>query len=655
MKIILAEYRGFCYGVKRAIETAYACIGQGPVYTLGPIIHNPQLVQRLSEQGVVMANTLEQIPAGRVIIRSHGVGPEVYDQARARSLEVVDATCPHVRKAQQAARQLAEKGYYVAVVGEPNHPEVKSIVAWAGERVTVVETPADAQNLPYHEQLGVVAQTTFASDQFNTIVDILKTKCREIEVSRTICTATDQRQQAAIKLARKVDVMVVVGGKNSANTSRLAELCRLQGCPTYHVETAQELKIDWFTGVQTVGITAGASTPDWIIEEVYSKMQEFDQLLDQDMKPLEPGVILKGRVVGVRKDEVFVDIGHKGEGVIPLTELAYPVPENASDVVSEGDEIDVYVLAPEGDDGPVKLSKVKADNIVAWEKLQAAAQANETVTGKVTAVVKGGLAVSLYGVRGFVPASQVAVQHVADLTPYVGQTLELLPIEIDQAKQKIVLSRRKVLEQEQQRRAEELFSRLAEGQIVTGTVSRIADFGVFVDLGGVDGLIHISDLSWHRVKNPTEVVNIGDEVQVFVQKVDPKAKRISLSLKRVQRDPWYDVVEGLREGMTVAGKVTKLAKFGAFVEVKPGVEGLVHLSELADRRVASAQEVVEVGQTVTVKILGIDKENKRISLSIAQAQQDAERADYQRFLSQESNTLGVTIGEKFGHLFGRKG
>lgn len=655
MKILLAEHRGFCYGVERAVKLARDCAGRpGPAATLGPIIHNPQLVSRLAEQGVVAVDDLDSIPEGTVIIRSHGVGPAVYDQAAARSLTVVDATCPHVKKAQTAARELKDEGYQVVVVGERDHPEVRSIVAWAGEEAAVVETTAEAEAIPEAPRLGVVAQTTFPPARFAEIVAVLETKTADIKVNRTICTATELRQQAAVELAAKVDVMIVVGGKSSANTTRLAQLCEQAGTRVYKIETAQELDKSWFQGVDAAGITAGASTPDWVIEEVYQKMQEFDQTMEQQLNKVETGGIVKGKVVRVRDDEVFVDIGYKAEGIIPLAELAYPQPAKADEAVKEGDEIDVYVIDADSSEGAIKLSKLRADNALAWDKLEAAMNAKQPVEGKVSEAVKGGLSVAVFGVRGFVPASQADIRFVEDLKAFVGQTFSLLPIEIDRDKKRVVLSRRALLEEERRQREAEAFARLQVGQTVHGTVRRLADFGAFVDVGGIDGLIHISDLSWHRVKTAAEVVSVGDEVDVVVLKLDPATRKISLSLKAVQRDPWFDTVESLTEGAIIPGKVTKTSKFGAFVEVAKGVEGLVHISELDDRRVATAEEAVTAGQEVMVKVLGVDKKAKRISLSIAQAKHDSERAEYSRFLQDSGKGLGVTIGDKLGHLFKRE-
>jgi len=654
MQIHLAEHRGFCYGVKRAIETVERCIDSGgKAHTLGPIIHNPQMVSELAKKGVSPAKDLDEIAEGTVIIRSHGVGPQIYQDAEAKNLTVVDATCPHVKKAQQAAYELMKEGYPVIIIGERDHPEVKSIVSWTHEQGVIVESIDDAERLPFQQRLGVVVQTTFSGELFEQILAIVKQKCTDMQVKRTICTATDLRQQAAAALAVKMDSMVIIGGKNSANTARLAEVCRQSGCPVYHIETADELKPEWFSNDLHVGVSAGASTPEWIIEEVVHRMEQFNQSLTDSVNQLTKGSIIKGKVVSVRQDEVYVDIGYKAEGIIALSELADPVPANAAEIVTKDQEIDVYVLDTDSADDTVRLSKVQADKIITWSKLEAAAKEETTLECKVTEVVKGGLVVSINGIRGFIPASQAALRFVDDLASFIGQTLTVIPIELDEQKQRVVLSHRKVLQEEQQKKEQAIFAKLKVGDVVPGVVRRLVDFGAFVDIGGVEGLIHISDLAWQRVKTPSEILQIDDKIEVFVLKLDPQLKKISLSLKQIQQDPWLEQIKSFSEGQIVAGTVVKTTKFGAFVKLANGVEGLVHLSELADRRVATAEEVVQAGQDINVKILGIDKDNKRISLSLVKALEEAERAEYQDYLGVQSGS-GTTIGDKLGHLFGRK-
>lgn len=655
VKIYLAEHRGFCYGVERAVGMARQCAGQsGNAATLGPLIHNPQMVKHLADMGVGVIDDLAAMKDGTVIIRSHGAGPAVFRQAEQRNLTVVDATCPHVRQAQIAAVQLRDEGYRVVVVGERKHPEVISIVAWAGDEAVVVETPVQAGELPQAARLGVVAQTTFAPEQFDAIVAVLESKAPDVKIERTICSATELRQRAAVLLAARVAVMIVIGGRNSANTTRLAQLCEQAGARVYHIETADELEEQWFRGIDAAGVTAGASTPDWVIEEVCRKMQELNQTVDQEIIKIEKGSIIKGKVVRVRDDEVFVDIGYKAEGVVPLSELACPPLAAAGDVVHEGDEIEVMVVDDDSADGAVKLSKVRADAQLAWDKLAAALESKQPVEGRVIEAVKGGLSVSVLGVRGFVPASQADVRYVEDLKVFEGQTFSLLPIEIDRDKKRVVLSRRAILDEERRQREAEAITRLQPGQVIRGTVRRLADFGAFVDVGGIDGLIHISDLAWERVKTPADVVSVGDEVEVSVLKVDPQTRKISLSLKATQQDPWFAAVANLEVGSIIPGKVTKTSKFGAFVQIAKGVEGLVHISELDDRRVASADEAVSAGQEVQVKVLGVDKKGKRISLSIAQAKQERERAEYSSYIQDSDKGLSVTIGDKLGHLFKRE-
>lgn len=651
MDIVLADHRGFCYGVRRAVALATQPPPRLPAYTLGPIIHNPQLVARLARQGVRPVDSISDIPAGTVIFRSHGVAPSAYQQAKERGLAVVDATCPHVRKAQQAVRAFVEQGYQVVVVGEAAHPEVQSVIAWAGQPVQVVETVEDAARLPAAPRLAVVAQTTINASLLAAVVEVLRPKCQDLQVSHTICQATSQRQQAARDLASQVEVMVVIGGKNSANTTRLAELCRATGTPTYHVETADELRPAWFAGVKRAGVTAGASTPDWIIEEVIGRMQDMDQIYD--VKPLEKDTVIKGTVVSVSNEGVVVDTGHKEEGLIPLHELAYPVPADPAAVVKPGDEIEVYVLSTDNGEGNVLLSKVKADAMKTWEALAAALDEHRPLTCQVTEVVKGGLSVAVMGVRGFIPASQVELHFVADLTPYVGQEVTALPIEVDTQRHKVVLSRRRYLEEERQKKAQEVFASIEAGQTRKGIVRRLTDYGAFVDLGGVDGLLHVSEMSWERVKNPADVISVGDEIDVYILKKDDATGRISLSLKQTQRNPWYDAVADLASGQILTGTVTKTTSFGAFVKLPTGVEGLVHISQLAKRRVATTEEVVKQGDTVKVKILGIDRERQRISLSIKAAEDDDDRSSYRSYMAGQHNTR-VTLGDTLGHLFEKK-
>lgn len=639
MKISKARHAGFCFGVKRALEVAeQATQGKNlPIYTLGPLIHNQQVVDRLTGQGVQVAKQVVDVANGTLIIRSHGVAEKTLLEAENRGLEVINATCPFVKKAQMHARELYENGYQVVVVGDKKHPEVVGIVGWTNDQALVVESPEEARTLPNYEKIGVVAQTTQIYSNFAQVVEILKDKCQEIKVHNTICNATGERQKATSDLAQEVDVMIVVGGTNSANTQKLARLCRVTGTPTYLIETAQDLQEEWFDGVQHVGITAGASTPDWIIEEVKTKMTEMNGLNDEmdqmameealnkmgdmadafEIKEARKGDLVVGTVVQINDDEVLVDIRSKSEGVIPMRELSFGSVD-PSDAVKVGDKIEVVILRVEDNEGKIICSKQRADAQKAILGLEKAFEEGTVVTGKVTEVVKGGLLVDL-GLRAFMPASLVDRGFVENLQSFVGQTISAKIVEYNKEKGRVVLSRKVVLEAEAAKQKEQTMQDLSEGQVRKGVVRRLTNFGAFVDLGGVDGLLHISEMAWYRVKDPSEIVNVGDEVEVMVLGVEKNGERISLGLKQVTASPWKNIMEKYPVGAVVEGKVVRLAAFGAFVELEPGVDGLVHLSQLADRRIANASEVVSVGEKVKVKVIDVKPEEHRISLSVREA------------------------------------
>ncbi|WP_455577273.1 bifunctional 4-hydroxy-3-methylbut-2-enyl diphosphate reductase/30S ribosomal protein S1 [Anaerosinus sp.] len=651
MKVILAKHHGFCYGVKRAVKIAQDSVSlEGKAYTLGPIIHNPQMVEKLANEGVGMVHSLDDIRQGTVIVRSHGVGPKVYEQAEEKGLTLVDATCPHVKKAQMAAYELSEAGYQVIIVGEKSHPEVKSIFEWSKNRAIIIEHEAELNDIVFFNKVGVVAQTTFSGEEFQKIVNSLIERVENVKVERTICNATEKRQEAAMELANQVDMMIVIGGKNSANTTRLAELCLKKNKHTYHIETVNEINDNWFNkGINTIGITAGASTPDWLIEEVYHKMNQMENFLGDDLKEIQQGDIVQGKIISIYNNEVFVDIGYKSEGIIPINELAFPQPENIEDIIKIGDKIDVFVVEVDGKNGLV-LSKIRADKVVAWDKIKDAMLNKTVLELKVLEAVKAGLVLSVFGLRGFVPASQIDLHYIEDLTQYVGNAYSFIIIEVDKDKQKVILSRRSLLEIEKAKKENELFDSLAINQILEGSVKRFVKYGAFIDIGGFDGLLHISDMAWHRVKDPAEIMSIGDIVKVMVTKIDKEARRISLSLKDIVRDPWLDKVDLIKEGMIVQGKVTKLMDFGAFVKFNGALEGLVRLNELTEKRIHKAEEVVNIGDDLKVKVIQIDRKNKRIGLSLLQVKQDAEREEFKKYI-QHQEAVNDTLGDKFGHLF----
>lgn len=708
MDVLVAEGAGFCYGVKRAVELAGKCAAKrdGPVYSLGPLIHNRQVVEELIRSGVKVIESIgEAEPGSKVIIRSHGVGPDVPAEAGELGVVTVDATCPFVARAQRIAGDITGSGVQAVVVGDSKHPEVKGIVGWTGGKALVLGGPEEARGLDLPERVGVLAQTTQTRENFDAVVEAIKEKCREVMVYNTICSATGERQRSTVELARKVNVMVVVGGKDSSNTAKLAALSAAQGTPTYQVETAGELDAQWFEGKRTAGITAGASTPQWIIEEVERRMKELGEMsvkenegeffesgkesesenpavqeagdpvsAEAEMVPDEPvkegdmgdvvdiksvrtGDIVTGVVVQVNPDEVLVDVGAKSEGVIPLRELSSFQVSSPHDVVKVGDKIDVFVVKSEDNEGRLILSKERADAEKTWAVLEEKLQEGDPVEGMVREVVKGGLLVDI-GVRAFLPASLVDRGYVEDLTKFIEQKITARVIEINRARKKVILSRKAVLEEEYARNREEMFGNLRENQVVRGTVRRLTSFGAFVDIGGIDGLLHISEMAWHRVNHPSEVIKVGDEVDVMVLRIDRENEKISLGLKQVLQNPWETVTDKYPVGSVVPARVVRLAPFGAFVQLEPGVEGLVHISHLADRHVEKPDDVVKEGQEVSVKVLSVDPNEKRIRLSIREVEKERSprppKVQEEPKIHESGEGGNVTIGDLVGDIFEQK-
>ncbi|PKM44573.1 MAG: bifunctional 4-hydroxy-3-methylbut-2-enyl diphosphate reductase/30S ribosomal protein S1 [Firmicutes bacterium HGW-Firmicutes-8] len=661
MKTILAPKAGFCFGVKRALDLAMQTARETnkSIYTLGPLIHNPQVVEDLSKKGIKVVKDLSDIPEGVIIIRSHGVGPDIIDNARDRDLQVIDATCPFVKKAQELAKELNDQGYQVVVVGDKEHPEVTGIIGWTGHTGIVVETPEQAEKLQPLKKIGIISQTTQPEENFNNIASVLQEKAEEVKAYNTICHATRDRQYAAAELARKVDVMIVIGGKNSANTQKLARLCAQTGTPTHHIETAAEFKREWLADKKLIGITAGASTPDWIIEEVKRYMEEVTnqetdkkQLEDAlSVKEIRKGDIVKGTVVQVGDDEVMVDVGGKSEGVIPLRELSCCDIRSPKVMFKVGDELEVAVIRVQDDEGKILLSKRKADAEKAWDTLRIAMNDRTPIEGVVTEIVKGGLLVNL-GVQGFLPASLIERGYVEDLAKYVGEKLTFLVIEVRRESRKVILSRKAIFEEEYQKKRVSLWEEIEEGQVRKGIVRRLTNFGAFVDLGGVDGLLHVSEMAWYRVGHPSEILKENDEIEVFILSIDRKNEKVSLSLKKILPNPWQNIAEKYGVGQIVKGKIVRLAPFGAFVELEIGIDALIHISQLSDKRIGTPSEVVKVGEEVTAKVTDVDIEKHKISLSIRELNKEKEKAESETELAAHQTqeqppapTLGESLGE----------
>lgn len=632
MEIKIAENCGFCFGVKRAVQMALeAADSDRESYTLGPIIHNPQVVGKLADKGVGSVDTLQDIPEGTVIIRSHGVGPAVYEEAKCRGLDVIDATCPHVKKAQRDAGSVVEEGMTLVILGEKDHPEVKSINLWSGNKAIIVETEENAKNLPIVEKMGVVVQTTFSQFKFQSIIDILETKSKNLKVFKTICTATQERQSSAVALAKEVDLMIVIGGKNSGNTTRLAEVCRDVGCTTYHIETATELQLAWFKDTQTVGVTAGASTPDWIIKEVIKTMKEFEELLAAESakaEDLKKGCVVEGTVVQIEDERAYVSIfGLKTEAVLNKSEIAYPAPASAKDVLHDGDEIKAVIMNHIKEDNPVYLSITRLAKDEDWQYVIEAQEKDEPIVCKGIDAIPAGLVVTVKSLRGFIPLSQGDVHFVKSLDSLVNTEFEAKVLEIDEKKNRLVLSRRAVLEVERQAKLEEALKNITVGETYKGIVRKIMPYGAFVDIGGIEGLLHISDISWQKIKKVEDVLTVGQEIEVKLQSFEPETNKLSLSLKALSKSPWDVAEETLHVGDVITGKVVRLVAYGAFVAVNDDIQGLLHISQITKQRNAKVEDYLTRGQDIEVKIISLDKDAKKLGLALTELMESKEVAE----------------------------
>ena len=664
MDFQIAPHAGFCFGVKMAIKKGEELVRAGhvPLATLGPLIHNPQEVKRLEGMGIYARDSFEEIQERTVMIRTHGVAPSIYEEARSRGLELYDCTCPFVSKVQKLAHEHSQNGYLVLILGNRHHPEVEGILGWAGENGVAFQQIDELNMLSLSgRKVCLVSQTTENLERFEQAVKALEQYgIEDLKVFNTICSATRERQNAALELAGTVDFMLVIGGSNSANTQKLANICRQNGCRTEHIESASEIDTRWFDGVENVGITAGASTPDWIIREVTLKMEEMT--MEQGLESYgilgEVGRndIVTGTVVKIDNDEVLVDIGGKSEGIISARELSFTKNVNPEDVVKIGDEIRVMVIK-EDKEGNILLSKKRVDQVEAMEKLEEIYNEGKTIEAPVVDVVKGGVIVDI-GTRGFVPASRLDVKFIEDIASFVGQTLEFKIIKFEPEARKIVLDRRVILEEAEKARKEAFWAEIAEGQTRKGTVRRLAAFGAFIDLGGVDGLLHVSEMGWGRVKNPGDVVKVGQEVEVYVLAADKEAGKISLGLKQLTVNPWDAAAETFAAGNVVSGKVVRIVPFGAFVQLADGVDGLVHISQISWDRVEKVEDALQVGQEVSAKVLELDLENKKVSLSIKQlterpakpapvVEEKAEEVVEEEEIPVVQEEMGSTIGDLF--------
>lgn len=652
--IRVAESAGFCFGVKRAIEMAYEAIGVEPkLYSYGQLIHNKTVTDDLASKGLQIVENLDGLTEGTLLIRSHGVGKALYDEAEAKGLKILDGTCPFVKKIHNIVHDKLAEGLGIIIVGDGTHPEVIGINGWCENAAVILEDEeaAKTKEIPEKEKYAVVVQTTFRQAKLDKILEILQDRGVNMEVHNTICSATEKRQTEAEELSKTVDKMIVIGGKNSSNTQKLVEICAKNCGNTVHIETICDLVLNNFGKDDKIGITAGASTPPAIIKEVVVTMSEalenavqnlggseeatFEQMLEESLVTLHTGDVVKGTVIQVVNEEVSVNLGFKSDGIIARGEFSSDPTVIPSKTVQPGDEIEVFVVRVNDGDGNVMLSRKRIEAQKGIEEIEAAYNDKAVVTGTVTNVVKGGLIAVVNGVNVFIPSSQVSNRFIEDLSVFNGQELEFNIIEVDRVKRRFIGGRKALVEQEIAAKRAALFETIQAGSRVNGTVSRLTDFGAFVDLGGVDGLIHISEMSWGRISNPKEVLKEGQEVEVFVLDVDKEKGKISLSLKDADKNPWKLAAEKYAVGSIVEGKVVRMVPFGAFVELEPGVDGLVHISQIANKHVVKPEDELKVGEIINVKVLEVNPEQKKISLSKRQADAPVEEAPAEEAATEE--------------------
>ena len=634
MSITVAKSAGFCFGVNRAVDMVEKAAGEDThVVTLGPIIHNRHVVARFENLGVRVIETPEDADKSMtVIIRSHGVTRDVLRRLEERGATILDATCPFVKRIHEIVAKAEDEGRLPVIIGTRSHPEVEGIAGWCSD-CRIFESPEELEawaksgEISEDSPITMVCQTTSTENLWKKTCENAKKQFTNLKIYDTICRATEFRQGEAATLSQNCEAMVVVGDAKSSNTGRLAMICREHCEKVVLVDNASELDPAFFRGVTDVGITAGASTPAWIIKEVNKTMSEitnveavqeenFDALLEQTLKTLNTGDKVTGTVVGIGNTEVQVELGTKHAGYIPYDEVSADPTVKPEDVLKVGDEIEVFVVRVNDQEGTVQLSRKKLEGMKVWDDMAAWAEEKTTVEGTITEENKGGLVANVKGIRVFIPASQSGIAKGGDMAAEVGKTVQLKITEVNRARRRVIGSIRAVNAEERKANREKIWAEIEEGKKYQGVVKSLTSYGAFVDIGGVDGMVHVSELSWNRIKNPAEVVKVGDEIEVFVISFDPEKKKISLGYKTAEMNPWNQFMTNYQVGDVVDAKIAKLMTFGAFAEIIPGVDGLIHISQIADKRIGKPEDVLAEGQEVQVKITDIDAENKRISLSI---------------------------------------
>ena len=633
MRVEVAKTAGFCPGVRRAVDMVDEAARSGvPTVTYGPIIHNHHVVERFAGMGVhEISHFSEVTPGTQVIIRSHGVSRAVYEGLEAQGAVIQDATCPYVKRIHNIVSEAEEQGRTPIIIGIPTHPEVEAIAGWCQdpyvfENAEALEKWLLEDDTRQHMPLIMVSQTTSTEKLWKNCVETIKKLCTNCEIFDTICSATEKRQSEAARLAQRCESMIVIGDRNSSNTKRLREICSEVCKHTCLIDSGADLSAADYIGKSSVGITAGASTPQWIIKEVYNIMSDeiktevteesFDQLLEQYDKSLNTGDKVTGIVTGITPTEIAVDLGTKHAGYIPYSEVSDDPSVKPEEAFQVGQEIEVYVIRVNDAEGTVALSKKKLDAQKNWDEIEQACEDKTVVEGYITEQNKGGIVANVKGIRVFIPASQTGVPKNGDMGALVKTTVKLKITEVNRQRKRVVGSIRAVTAEARKAAAEKIWAEIEVGKKYQGVVKSLTSYGAFVDIGGVDGMVHVSELSWSRIKSPADVVAVGDEIEVYVISFDPEKRKISLGYKTDETNPWTIFTTNYHVGDVCEVKIVKLMTFGAFAEIIPGIDGLIHISQIADRRIGKPEDVLSEGQTVDVKIIDIDTEKKRISLSI---------------------------------------
>ena len=640
MKVIVAKNSGFCNGVRRSVDLANKASEKNiKTYTLGPLVHNPTQVKMLEKKGVsvVDENEVLEIKNSQIVIRSHGVIEKLKENLKNNSNEVVDATCPVLLNIYKKIIEKEKEGYTVVIIGDKEHPEIKAMASYVNNGI-IIKDETEAKNITNMSKLYVVSQTTNRIDFFENIAHELEKTNDDVVIENTICNATRLRQEACKSLSKEVDCMIVVGGFNSSNTNKLYQIAQKYCENVQRIETVKDLPLQKLSNFNIIGVIAGASTPDKVIEEVVNRMddltnEELMNSIEDSMKKIYPRDVVNGTIIDVKDDEVFVDIQYRADGIVKLDEMTEEQRENPKDNFEIGQEVEVYVIKLDDGEGNVSLSTRRVEGMKNWKNLREAYENDQTVEGDVTGANKGGLTAKVMGINGFVPASQIAPYFVKNFKKFVGEHWDLKIISIDERKNRLVLSRKDIVEE----KLDEQWDELEEGQVITGKVARLTDFGAFIEIGSLDGLLHVSDIAWTRVEHPKDVLNIGDDIEVKILKLNKEKNRISLGRKQLLEKPFAEFTNEHEVGDVITGKVVNLLDFGAFVEVSEGVEGLIHVSEISWDHVEKPSDELNVGDEVEVKILSIDPEEEKIGISIKALKEAPERTERKPRRNNEEN------------------